>query len=85
MNVLTIDDKKVKVPERSTILDAAEKAGIYISTMCFLEPYKPSTSGMACTVRLLDSGQFVPSCGRMAEDGMAVDTRSEVVFSPYIS
>ena len=32
---LTVDGQEVTVPDGSTILDAARKAGIYIPTLCF--------------------------------------------------
>ena len=34
---VVIDGKRIKVPERTTILDAAKAAGIRIPTLCFLE------------------------------------------------
>ena len=37
MITLTIDDQEVKVPEGTTILQAAKQAGIDIPTLCFLK------------------------------------------------
>ncbi len=80
MNVqLTINDREVRVPQGATILDAAEIIGIDIPTMCYLKSYEPSTSCMVCVVRLSDSDELVPACGRLAEDGMVVDTESDYV------
>ena len=45
---LFIDNREVEVENGVTILDAAEKLGIEIPTMCFMKGYKPSTSCMVC-------------------------------------
>ncbi|MBN1973083.1 MAG: FAD-dependent oxidoreductase [Sedimentisphaerales bacterium] len=79
MPVLTIDNRKVEVSEGRTILEAAEKIGIEIPTMCFLKGCKPSTSCMICVVKVEGKANFVPSCAAIAEDGMVVHTRSEEI------
>jgi NADPH-dependent glutamate synthase beta subunit-like oxidoreductase len=79
MPVITIDNHKVQVSEGQTILDAAEKIGIEIPTMCFLKSLKPSTSCMICVVKVEGKANFVPSCATIAEEGMVVQTRSEEI------
>jgi len=69
---LKIDNRSVEVDEGATILDAAEKLGIEIPTMCFLKGCEPSTSCMVCMVRLADSDKMVPACGTIAQEGMNV-------------
>ncbi len=70
MPVLTIDNRKVEIEEGKTILDAAEKIGIEIPTMCFLKGFKPSTSCMICVVKVEGKADFVPSCATVVEEGM---------------
>ena len=41
---LLIDNRRVQVEDGATVLDAAEKLGIEIPTMCFLKGYKAATS-----------------------------------------
>src|SRR4030066_2193424 len=79
MPKLTIDNREVEVAEGATILEAAEKLGIKIPTMCFLKGYKPSTSCMVCVVKVNGMEQLVPSCGAIAEDGMQVESSTEEV------
>ncbi len=79
MPKLTIDNREVEVADGSTILDAAEKLGIEIPTMCFLKGYKPSTSCMVCVVKVIGSEYLVPACGAIAEDGMQVESDTEEV------
>ena len=64
MHTVTIDGIKVEVEEGATILDAAQKAGIWIPTLC----YHPSVSNYAtcriCMVELDRGGwkQLVTAC-----------------------
>jgi ferredoxin len=76
---LFIDNREVEVPVGSTILDAAQKLGIEIPTMCFLGGYEPSTSCMVCLVEVEGKNGLLPSCGTVAEDRMRVHTGSEQV------
>ncbi|MCJ7674439.1 MAG: 2Fe-2S iron-sulfur cluster-binding protein, partial [Sedimentisphaerales bacterium] len=79
MPKLIIDNREVEVPSGATILDAAEKLGITIPTMCFLKGYEPSTSCMVCVVKIEGSDGFVPACGSIAQDGMRVCSSSQEV------
>ena len=79
MPSLTIDNRKVEIEEGTTILEAAEKIGIEIPTMCFLKGFAASTSCMICVVKVEGKANFVPSCATPAEDGMVVQTRSEEI------
>ena len=47
---LTIDNKQVNVPEGTTILEAAETAGIKIPTLCFHKRLNPIGSCRMCVV-----------------------------------
>jgi NADPH-dependent glutamate synthase beta subunit-like oxidoreductase/ferredoxin len=76
---LSIDNREVEVPKGATILDAAEKLGIYIPTMCFMKGYKPSTSCMVCVVKVKGKAVLLPACGTLAEDDMYVESECEEV------
>ena len=76
---LFIDNHEVEVDNGATILDAAEKLGIEIPTMCFLKGYKASTSCMLCVVKVNGLANLTPACGTLAEDGMRVESNSEEV------
>ena len=80
MPEIKINNKKVKVSEGKTILDAACSIGITIPTMCHLKEYPHFTSCMVCMVREKNSGKFLPSCTAMAEGGMDIETGSEEVL-----
>ncbi len=76
---ITIDDRQVEVPEQATILDAAEKLGIEIPSLCFLKGYEPSTSCLVCVVKDRKTGRIVPSCATRVEDGMEIDNDTDEV------
>jgi predicted molibdopterin-dependent oxidoreductase YjgC len=76
---ITIDGKRVAVPEGATILEATRKLGIDTPTLCFLETLTPVNACRVCVVELEGSRTLVPACSRKAEAGMAVHTESERV------
>jgi len=78
---LTIDNITVSVDQGATILDAAEKVGIAIPSMCYLKGCTPSTSCMVCVVRVNGGDSLVPACATKAVDGMVVESNCDEVFA----
>jgi predicted molibdopterin-dependent oxidoreductase YjgC len=76
---LTVDGRSVSVPEGSTILNACQKLGIEVPTLCWLETLKPVNVCRVCVVEVEGARVLVPSCSRQVEPGMKVQTRSERV------
>ncbi len=76
---LTIDGRKVTVPEGSTLLEAARSIGIDTPTLCYLESLTPVNVCRICVVELQGSRTLVPACSRQAEAGMVIQTDSERV------
>jgi predicted molibdopterin-dependent oxidoreductase YjgC len=77
---LTIDGRRVSVPEGTTILSACATLGIAIPTLCFLETLKPVNVCRLCVVEAEGARVLVPSCSRAVEAGMLVHTRSPRVM-----
>jgi hypothetical protein len=67
------------VAEGSTILSAAEEAGIYIPTMCFYKDLEKFTSCMICLVRDNQSGKLLPGCSSEVKQGMDIVTEDEQI------
>src|SRR3989442_9072050 len=76
---ITIDGKRVAVPEGATILDATRKLGIDTPTLCFLETLSPVNACRVCVVELEGSRKLVPACSRKVEAGMKIRTDSDRV------
>ena len=73
---LTINGKPVTVAEGTTVLEAAERLGVNIPTLCHLKGTRPYTSCMVCIVKDLATGRQFPACSAPATAGMKVDTES---------
>lgn len=78
---VNIDGKTVEVLEDTTILKAAEKAGIWIPTMChcdFLEPYGVCR---LCSVEVVRGkrSRVVTSCNYPVREGLTVKTNSDKI------
>lgn len=76
-----IDNRDVQAERGTTIMQAAESAGIQIPSMCYLSGLDPSTSCMVCVVDVEGSQALLPSCRAEVEEGMAVETDNERVRS----
>jgi NADH-quinone oxidoreductase subunit G len=79
MVTLTIDGHDVTVPEHTTILDAAAKAGIRIPTLCYLRDLNEIGACRVCIVEVEGIDQLVASCNNYVLDGMVVHTNSPKV------
>ncbi len=79
MPKITIDQHKVEVPPGATLLDAAQKLGIDVPVLWYLEGCKPSTSGLCCVMKLRWLNRLVPSCATVAVHGMEVESETDEV------
>lgn len=76
MVTLTIDKKKISVPEGSTILEAARAAKIDIPTLCYLKEINEIGACRICMVEVDGFPHLLPACVNAAEEGMVVYTNS---------
>ena len=77
---LTIDNQKIKVPEGTTILEAANQAGIDIPTLCFLKEINEVGDCRMCIVEVEGRRGFATSCIQTVEEGMVVHTHTQNVL-----
>jgi CRP-like cAMP-binding protein/Fe-S-cluster-containing hydrogenase component 2 len=77
---LTIDGRPVRVPNGTSVFDAARLNGISIPTLCHLQNETPVG---VCRLCLVDTGARVLSaaCVRPCDPGMKVSTNSEKVLA----
>ena len=74
---VTIDGRPLEVEEGATILDAAQRVGIEIPTLCYLEGLAPVSSCFLCAVQVEGRPNLSPACSMPVADGMVVTTDSE--------
>jgi predicted molibdopterin-dependent oxidoreductase YjgC len=79
MVALTIDGRKLSVPQGTTLLEATRQLGIDTPTLCFLETLAPVNVCRICVVEVEGSRTLVPACSRKVEPGMVVRTDTERV------
>ncbi len=78
---LMIDDKKVEVEEGSTVLQAAEKLGIAIPTLCHHKALLPYGACRLCLVEVDGPRPALQAaCVAPAQRGMSIKTASERVL-----
>ena len=74
---LTIDGSEVEVPEGTTVLKAAEKAGIHIPALCYHKRLPPIETCNMCIVEVEGEKEPVCSCSTSVADGLVVTTDSK--------
>lgn len=71
---LEINGRPVEAEAGSTILRAAEKAGIEIPSLCYHPDLRPSGVCRICVVEVEGVGPLVGSCHTLVAEGMVVRT-----------
>ena len=77
MTKLTIDGRQVEVPPNTTIIQAAEIAGVEIPRFCYHERLSIAGNCRMCLVEVEKSPKPVASCAMPVGEGMVVHTRSD--------
>ncbi len=79
--LLQIDGKETRATEGMTVLEAAQKAGIEIPTLCHHEKLEPYGACRVCTVEVETGGRtrLVASCLYPVEPNLVVRTRSQKI------
>jgi predicted molibdopterin-dependent oxidoreductase YjgC len=76
---LTIDGHEVEIPEGTTVLEAARRAGIYVPTLCYDPELSPFGACRLCVVEIEGMRDLVSSCTTPVKDGMVVYTNTPKV------
>ncbi len=79
MPTLTIDGQEVNIAAGSTVIQAAEKLGIYIPRYCYHPGLSVAGSCRMCMVEIDKIPKLQISCYTPVREGMSVSTDSEAV------
>ncbi|MEI6140043.1 MAG: 2Fe-2S iron-sulfur cluster-binding protein [Mariniphaga sp.] len=77
---LKINGQDIEVKEGSSVLKAAEMAGVKVPALCYNEELGHFTSCMLCLVKDASNGRLFPSCSMTATEGMSVITDDDEIF-----
>jgi iron-only hydrogenase group A len=78
---VTVDGKKVEVPNGSTIIQAAEYAGIEIPRLCYYKDLTPTGNCGVCIVEVKGQKGFKRSCTTPVTQNMEITTRSAEIIN----
>ncbi len=76
----TINGVAVEVKEGATILQAAQKYGIEIPTLCYMKDLDPEGSCRICMVEVEGAPKLVTACSTPLTEGSVIHTESEKVI-----
>ncbi|HQJ40347.1 MAG: [FeFe] hydrogenase, group A [Spirochaetes bacterium] len=76
-----VDGKKVEVPNGSTIIQAAEYAGIEIPRLCYYKDLTPTGNCGVCIVEVKGQKGFKRSCTTPVTPNMEIITRSAEIIN----
>src|SRR5512132_425465 len=76
---ITINGKQIEVPEGTTVLRAAEMAGIHIPTLCDHKGLTPYGGCRLCIVEVQGVRVPMASCTLPVNNGMVVNTETEAL------
>lgn len=72
MVTLTIDNRKISVPEGTTIMKAAASVGIMIPHLCYLEGINEISACKVCVVEMQGKTKLITACNNPVEEGMVL-------------
>jgi NADH-quinone oxidoreductase subunit G len=74
---IDIDGQHLEVPDGSTIMDAANRAGVYVPHFCYHRKLSIAANCRMCLVQVEKAPKPLPACATPVTNGMKVWTHSE--------
>ncbi len=78
---IELDGKLMEVPEGSTVMDAANKAGIYVPHFCYHKKLSIAANCRMCLVQVEKAPKPLPACATPVTNGMKVWTHSDTAVN----
>src|SRR6476646_9967835 len=76
MPKLTVDGKEIEVAAGATVMDAANRLGVYVPHFCYHRKLALAASGRRCLVEVEKAPKPLPACATPVTEGMKVWTHS---------
>jgi iron-only hydrogenase group A len=77
MPTIEVNDRRIQARPGETVLEACERAGIRIPTLCHLAHLTPTGACRMCVVEVEGQRGLTPSCAFPVSEGMKVRTHSQ--------
>jgi NADH-quinone oxidoreductase subunit G len=77
MPKLLVDGREVEVPNGATVMDAANKLGIYVPHFCYHKKLSIAANCRMCLVEIEKAPKPMPACATPVTEGMKVQTHSD--------
>lgn len=77
---ITLDDKQYDVEKNQTIIDVADKIGVYIPRFCYHPKLSIAANCRMCLVEVSNAPKPMPACATYIQDGMVIYTRSKAAL-----
>ena len=75
-----LDGKQLSAPEGTTIIEAADEAGVYIPRFCYHKKLSIAANCRMCLIEVEKSGKPLPACATPITKDMKVKTKSEMAL-----
>ena len=73
-----IDGRPIEMPHGATVMDAANKLGIYVPHFCYHKKLSIAANCRMCLVEVEKAPKPMPACATPVTEGMKVRTHSKV-------
>ena len=78
---IEIDGKPIQVPNGTTVIDAANRLGIYVPHFCWHKKLSIAANCRMCLVQVEKAPKPLPACATPVTEGMKVWTHSEAAIT----
>jgi predicted molibdopterin-dependent oxidoreductase YjgC len=82
---IKIDGRKLSVPKETTIMEAAQSAGIDIPSLCYHKRLPPIGSCNLCIVEIKGQPEPVTSCNTPVKRGLEIITETEALQAQRVA
>jgi NADH-quinone oxidoreductase subunit G len=76
----TLDGKTLEAPQGTTIIEAADEAGVYIPRFCYHKKLSVAANCRMCLVEVEKSPKALPACATPITPSMNVKTKSDIAI-----
>ena len=77
MITIEVNGRKLEAEEGSTIIEVADRAGIYIPRFCYHEKLSVAANCRMCLVEVENAPKALPACATPIGEGMVIHTDSD--------